>query len=342
MGVNLSLIIPRKRVTLRYLKGRCIAFDALNVIYQFLALIRLPDGEPLRDKEGHITSHLVGILNRYTRLMVEYNIKPVFVFDGPPHLLKKKEIERRKSLRDKAFYEWRKALQSGDLEKAFSKAVIAIRVENYMIEDSKRLLELMGIPVIDAVHDAEAQAAYMVSKGDVWTVGTMDYDALLYGALRMTRYITITGFEWLPSKGISRKLFPEIIELENVLRLLGISRRQLVDIAILVGTDYNKGVKGIGPKKALALIRRYKCIEKLSRNIFEKVDKNYSDIRMIFLNPKINKDYTISFKQPDINGLVDFLVYERDFSKKRISNVLERLKKINLSYVQKDINEYFN
>jgi len=340
MGVNLSPIIPRKKVTLKHLKGKYIVFDALNIIYQFLALIRLPNGEPLKDRKGHITSHLVGILNRYTRLMSEYEIRPIFVFDGPPHPLKKKEIEKRKALREKAYQEWREALYKGDIEKAFSKAVMALRIEDYMIKDTRKLLLYMGIPIVDAINDAEAQAAYMVLNRDAWTVGTMDYDTLLYGASRMTRYITITGFEWLPSKGIARKLFPEIIQLKNVLSYLEITRRQLIDIAIIVGTDYNEGIKGIGPKKALKLIKRYGSLEKLPKHIYVKVPENYDEIRRIFLYPKINKCYSIKFTKPDRDKLLRFLVDERDFSRKRVNNILERLEKINLAFIQKDIRRY--
>jgi len=342
MGVNLTPIIPRKKISLKCLRGKIIAFDALNVIYQFLSLIRLPYGEPLRDGSGRITSHLVGIVNRYTRLIVDYEIKPIFVFDGLSHPLKKKEILKRRKLREKSFREWQEALQRGDFEKAFSKAVTALKLEDYMIDDTKRLLSYMGIPYVDAPYDAEAQAAYIVSRGDAWSVGTMDYDTLLYGAPRMTRYITLTGFEWLPSKGIARRLIPELILLDETLNFLKINRKQLIDIAILIGTDYNEGIKGIGPKKALKLIKIYGSLERLPKDIYEKLPHNYEEIRKIFLFPEVKKDYSIEFRKPDFNKLKSFLVEERDFSEKRVNNIIRRLEKVSWYFIQRDISKYFD
>src|SRR3989440_12078856 len=131
------------------------------------------------------------------------------------------------------------------------------RVTGSVLDDSKRLLMLMGIPWLEALEDAEAQASFMAARGDVWAVGSKDYDCLLYGAPVLARYLTLTGREWLPAQRRSRPLIPELIKLSENLALLGISREQLVDLAILVGTDFNQGVKGIGPKTALKLVREY-------------------------------------------------------------------------------------
>lgn len=327
MGVTLSPIIPRRIVTLRYLRGRVIAMDAYGELYQFLALIRLPGGEPLRDREGRITSHLVGLAFRVTKLMTDFGIRFIFVFDGPPHPLKLKELNKRRKAREKAYKEWREALARGDYEKAFSKAVVALSLNREMVNDAKRLLELMGIPCVQAPHDAEAQAAHIVLRGEAWAVGSKDYDSLLYGAPRLVRYITITGSEYLPSKGIVRPLKPEIIELSDVLQRLKLTRRQLIDVAILVGTDYNDGVKGIGPKTALKLIKIYGCLEKLPRHIREKLPDNYEEVREIFLNPPITREYELKFKEPDISGIAEFLE-ERGFSKARIKTILDRLSRI--------------
>ncbi len=343
MGTYLTPIIPRKKIGLAGIRGKIFVVDALNVIYQFLALIRLPNGEFFKDKQGNITSHLIGLSTRFSRLMFEFGCRFIFVFDGPPHPLKRKELERRKKLRKKAEIEWKNALLRGDLETAFSKAVVAISVNEQIISDAKKLLRLMGLPVIDAPSDAEAQAAYIVSRGEAWAVNTMDWDSLLYGADRVVRYITLTGFEWLPSKGIARKLLPEIIELDTVLNTLGISRKQLIDIAILVGTDYNEGIKGIGPKTALKLIKTYGSIESLPRFYKEKLPENWKEVRELFLNPPISKNYRIEFREPDLDGIYKFLVDERDFSPKRVRVVIERLAKISsLSSIQKTLDGYFS
>lgn len=334
MGAGLTPIVPIRRVSLRHLVGKVVAVDALNAIYQFLALIRKPDGEPLKDGYGRITSHMLGIAYRYTKLMSEYLIKPVFVYDGMPHPLKAEELKRRRAVREKAYAEWRSAVTRGEYDKAFSKAVVALFLESYMVEDSKRLLSLMGIPWIDAPGDAEAQAAYIVQRGDAWCVATIDYDSLLYGSPRMLRYLTLTGFEWLPSKRVARPLVPEVIELERVLKKMGITREQLVDIAILVGTDYNPGVAGVGPKTALRLIKNYGSIERLPRDIRGKVVSYYDEVRSIFLSPAIKKGYRIEFSEPKIDELYRFLVYERGFSPARVNTIVERLSKINWKLMQ--------
>lgn len=341
MGTYLTPIIPRKKIGLAGIRGKVFAVDALNVIYQFLALIRLPTGEFFRDKRGNITSHLIGISTRFSRLIVEFGCKFIFVFDGPPHPLKKRELERRRMMRNRAEVEWRKALSRGDFETAFSKAVVSISVNKQIVSDAKRLLRLMGLPVIDAPGDAEAQAAYLVSRGEAWAVNTMDWDSLLYGADRVVRYITLTGFEWLPSRGVARRLLPEMIELNSVLKALGISRRQLIDIAILVGTDFNEGVRGVGPKTALKLIKIYGSIENLPKTYREKIPENWEDVRELFLNPPVSKNYKIEFREPDLNGIYKFLVDDRDFSPKRVRVVIERLAKISsISSVQKTLDGY--
>ncbi len=329
MGVLLTPILPIRRIGLKGLRRKVLAFDAMVTMYEFLALVRLPDGRPLTDPRGRVTSHLVGLVTRFTRLMYEYGIKPVFVFDGPPPRIKRETLEARRRQRAKALEEWVRALRAGDLRRAFSKAVSSTRLETYMLEDAKRLLDLMGIPWVQAPSDAEAQAAYMAAKGDVWAVGTKDYDALLYGAPRMVRYVTLTGTEWLPSKGVARRLEPELIELSEVLEKLGITRQQLVDLAILVGTDFNPGgVKGIGPKRALKLIKLYGRLERLPLPIREKLPSYYEDIRRVYLKPKVTDDYSIEFRKPDLDGLYEFLVEEKGFSRERYRVVANRLQRI--------------
>ena len=327
MGTYLTPIIPRRNITLKHLYGKTIAFDALVELYQFLSLIRQPDGTPLKAPNGTITSHLVGLSYRLSRLISDYHIKPIFVFDGPPHPLKERIIKERKKQSEKAYKEWLEALKRGDLETAFSKAVVAIRLNNQMIDDAMKLLTLMGIPVIKSPHDAEAQAAYIVKRGEAWCIGSKDYDSLLYGGKRLVRFITFTGFEYLPSKHTIRPLKPELIELETVLNSLRITYEQLIDIAILIGTDYNEGIPGVGPKKALKLIKKYGSIENLMTYKMVIPDFDINEVRSIFLNPDVNKNYQIKFNPPNKNGLIRFLVDEKGFSLSRVKIIIERLEK---------------
>ena len=318
-------MIKRKVVRLRDLSGKSFAVDTNNVLYQFLALIRKPDGSLLTDSQGRVTSHLIGLLFRTTRLITEYGMRLAFVFDGKPLSLKSAELNRRRQVREEALTQWQDAKRAGDYARAFSKAVVSSRLDHLMVEDVKTLLALMGLPFVQAPSDAEAQASHMASKGDVWGVNSQDYDSLLYGAPRLVRYITITGKEYLPSKRRSRRLLPELIELKSVLEDLNLSRSSLVDLAVLVGTDFNEGIRGIGPKKALGLMREYGSIEAMPKHILDKVPSDLAQVRKIFLTPEVTDEYRLTFGRPDERGLLEFLCHDRGFSQDRVQAVIKRL-----------------
>jgi len=327
MGVNLTPIILKHVSSLESLKGKSLAVDANNYLYQFLALIRMPDGTPLKDSKGNITSHLTGLIFRTTRLMCQYKMRLVFVFDGKPPELKTKEIMKRREIRDKATKEWKKALEAGDYATAFSKAIVTSRLKQPMIDDSKHLLDLLGIPYVQAPSEAEAQAAYIAAKGDVWAASSKDYDSLLFGTPRLLRFLTITGKEYLPSKGTSRPLKPELIILQEFLEKHGITREQLIDLATLVGTDFNQGIKGIGPKTALKLIKTHTRLENMPNEIRIKLPPNYQSVRNVFLQPDVNEDYEINYGELQEEEIYHFLCDERDFSRRRIQTAVERMER---------------
>lgn len=326
MGVNLTPIILKHVSSLQRLKGRSFAVDASAYLYQFLALIRMPNGSLLKDSQGNITSHLVGLVFRTTRLMCEYKMRLIFVFDGKPPELKTEEIKRRHKIKEKASKEWKEALVEGDYAKAFSKAVVTSRLTPPMIDDSKRLLKLLGIPFVQALSEAEAQAAFMTAKGDVWATSSKDYDSLLFGTPRLVRFLTVTGKEYLPSKGRFRPLKPEVIVLQEFLEKYGITREQLVDLAILVGTDFNQGVRGIGPKKAMKLIKNHGRIENMPKEIKTELTGNYQRIRQVFLEPDVRQSYEIGYSKLREEEIYHFLCQERDFSAKRVRTAIDRMK----------------
>ncbi|MEX2702350.1 MAG: flap endonuclease-1 [Candidatus Baldrarchaeota archaeon] len=328
MGVNLRGIVKAKEITLMDLRGKAISIDAYNALYQFLAIIRQPDGTPLKDSQGRITSHLSGLLYRTVNL-VENGIKPVYVFDGKPPELKAMEIERRKAVKEEAVKKYEEALARGDLEAARMYAQATSVLTEDMVNQAKRLLDLMGIPYVQAPSEGEAQAAYMAKKGDVFACGSQDYDSLLFGAPRLVRNISITGRRKLPRKNVYIEVKPELIVLDEILKDLGISREQLIDIAILVGTDYNpEGIKGIGPKKALALIKQYGSLEKALKHIpGASFPVDPMEIKEIFLKPQVTDSYEVKWRQPDIEGVVRFLCGEHDFSESRVRKAVEKLDK---------------
>ena len=343
MGVNLSDLVIRKPITLDALQGKVIAIDAYNALYQFLATIRQPDGTPLMDSRGNITSHLSGLLYRTINLL-EKGIKPVYVFDGKPPEMKDLEILKRMKIKKEAEKKYEEALRRGDLEAARKYAQRALRLTEPMVRSAKMLLELMGIPYVQAPSEGEAQAAYMTRKGDAWATASQDYDSLLFGAPRLVRNLTISGRRKLPGKDVYVEIKPEIIDLEESLRTLGITREQLIDIAILLGTDYNPdGVKGVGPKRALRLIKTYKSLEKVLPIVNGEFPVDPLEIRKFFLNPSVTDNYVIEWKEPDKEGLIKFLCKEHDFSENRVEKAIRRLEKaMRQIRTQSSLEEWFS
>lgn len=317
MGVQLGDLVPKEKISIDSLNGRRIAIDAYNSLYQFLSIIRQPDGTPLMDSKGRITSHLSGLFYRTTKF-VEAGVKPVYVFDGKPPESKLATILGRISIRKAAKEKWEKAKEAGEVEEARKWAQASTRLTKEMVDNSKELLDAMGIPWVQAPGEGEAQAAFIAEQGDVWGSASQDYDSLLFGSPVLLRNLAVTGRRKLPGKNIYVTVEPETIVLEKTLSGLGISREQLVDIAILVGTDYNDGVHGIGPKKALAFVKEGKSLDEVYEGDFES-------IRKIFLKPDVTKKYKIEWKQPDSGRLENFLVKEHAFSPDRIKNSIDTL-----------------
>jgi len=325
MGVSLTGIVPAKEIELRDLSGKTIGIDAFNTLYQFLSIIRQPTGEPLRDSQGRITSHLSGLFYRTAKL-IEVGIKPVYVFDGEPPHFKKQTVEERIKVREEAYNKWKEYLEKGDTKKARMYAQGALRLNEEMIEESKKLLDFMGISWVQAPSEGEAQAAFLVDLGKFWGVGSQDWDSLLFGAKRLVRNITITGKRKLPRKEAYIEIKPEVIELDHVLSSLEISREQLIIIGILVGTDYNPGgVKGIGPKKALELVKEKKDLERVLEGIKWEFDIQPQEIFDFFKNPPV-KEMEIKKNELKEEELKELMVKEHDFSEERVEKVINILK----------------
>lgn len=324
MGVGLTPIIVKQDLKLEDLRGKRLAVDANGELYQFLALIRLRDGSPLQDSRGRITSHLSGLFYRTTRLITDYGIELVFVFDGKPPVLKSAEIARRRSIKERYEAERAAALEAGDLAKAYSKSTMTSRLTREMADEARELLRLLGIPVIQAPSEGEAQASYMAARESAWAAGSKDFDCLLFGTPRLLRFLTISGKEFLPSKGAFRAITPELIDTASFLEHYKLTREQLVDLAILVGTDFNDGIKGIGPKKALKLGSDFGSIDNMSAEVRDALGAGVTEIREIFLRPQVSDDYTCAFNPPDRDGVVRFLCAERECSRERVTAALDR------------------
>jgi flap endonuclease-1 len=328
LGVNLRDLVPKTTVKLEDLSGKSIAIDAYNALYQFLAIIRQPDGTPLKDGMGRVTSHLSGLLYRTSNL-VEMGIKPIYVFDGIPPALKEVEIKRRKIVKEEAAVRYERALKEGKIEEARVYAQATSHLKDYMAEDSKKLLDLMGIPWIQAPSEGEAQAAHLARQGDADYCASQDYDSLLFGAPRLLRNVTISGRRKLPSKNVYVEIMPEVVELQQALKECGITYEQLIDVGILIGTDFNPdGIKGLGPKTALKMIKEHGSLENALPQLKNaEFPAEPQRIREIFLKPKVTDSYQIEWREPDGEGLVNFICKERDFSEDRVRKTLEKMQK---------------
>jgi len=326
MGVQISGVIPKTEVELTDLSGKKVAIDAYNILFQFLSIIRQRDtGEPLRDSKGRITSHLSGLFYRTIKL-IDFGIKPIYVYDGEPPKFKKKTIEKRDLAREEARKKWKKAVEEGRKEDVMVYAQAALKITDEMMKESKKILDAMGVPWIQAPSEGEAQCAFICKNKDADYSGSQDYDALMFSSPFLIRNLSITGKRKLPRQEAYIDIKPEIIELNKVLSSLEITKEQLIIIGILVGTDYNpQGIKGIGPKTALKMVKEHKNLDKVLEQIEWKFDVDAHKIYDFFLNPPVSEKYKIEWGQPDKDKLIELMVEEHDFSKERVENAVNRL-----------------
>lgn len=328
MGVQLGDIVRSREIKLENLANKRIAIDMYNMLYQFLTIIRGADGSPLRDSKNRITSHLSGLFYR-TCNFLSAGLKPISVFDGEPPRMKMEEAGRRRMIHEEASRKYEEALKTGKIEEARKYAQMAVTLDEYLIKSAKEIISLMGIPIIQAPSEGEAQAAYMVTMGIADYVGSQDFDALLFGSKMLVRNLTITGRRKLPGKKAYVEVNPEEISLDETLTSLSITRDQLIDIALLVGTDYTEGIRGIGPKRALELVKKGMSLEEIFKKYEEDSSKlpNYYEAKEFFLHPKVREVGELEWKDMDEEGVIRFLHDEHDFSLERITKAIEEIKK---------------
>ena len=327
MGVKLKDIIEPESISFKDLEGRTVSIDAFNTLFQFLSTIRQRDGRPLTDENGNITSHLSGILYRNSS-MVEKGIKPIYIFDGKAPELKSETQAKRREVRDEAEKIYKDALAKGDTEKARKYAMRSSKLSPEIIESSKKLLTLMGIPYVDAKGEGEAQAAYLVQNGDAYAVASQDYDCLLFGAKRVVRNLAVN----------SNLGNLEYYQLDKVLRELDITIEELIDMGILIGTDFYAGLKGVGAKTALKLAHKGQLKEKIAE-LQKESTHDLDEVREIFLNHNVNTDYKIKWEKPKKDKIIEFLCYEHGFSEDRVSKASDKLK--NLTSSQGSLDAWF-
>ncbi|KAH9507531.1 Elongation of fatty acids protein 2 [Bulinus truncatus] len=327
-----------KEYDIKHFFGRKVAIDASMSIYQFLIAVR-QDGSQLTNEEGETTSHLMGMFYRTIR-MIENGIKPVYVFDGKPPEMKSGELAKRKEKRDEAQKELEKAEEAGDEENVekFSRRLVKVTKEHN--EDCKKLLRLMGIPYVEAPCEAEAQCASLVKGGKVYATGTEDMDSLTFGSNVVLRHLTFSEARKLPIKEY---------QLNKILEDLKLTQDEFIDLCILLGCDYCDSIRGIGPKRAMELIRQHRNIEEIIKHLDKKKytipeDWLFQEARKLFQEPEVTDPEQIEIKwvDPDEEGLVEFMVQQKNFNEERIRNGAKKLLKSRQGTTQGRMDSFFS
>jgi len=292
-------------------------------MYQFLSMIRQagwhsPHGQ---GRAGHVSSLWV-VLQERGAPRIRHSSRLRLRRKAPE--LKRKTIEARKAAKQEAEEEWKLALKEGDLKRALSKATRTAKLDSDMIGEALSLLDAMGIPWIKAPSEGEAQMGHMARKGDVWAGASQDFDAILFGTPNLVRNLTLAGKRRLPS-GKTVDVVPQVVSLGDVLGTLQVTRGQLVDMSILIGTDFNDGVRGIGPKKALALIKKHGRLEDIPKDGKVMVPDEYLDIRRIFLEPDVTDDYKLAWGSVRPEDVRRIMCDRHSFSVDRIDAVLSKV-----------------
>ena len=344
MGVALTELLIIKEIELEILRNNVLVVDGPMWLYQFLSSIRQRDGSLLTDSKGQVTSHLMGLLTRISNLTLR-NIKLIFVFDGEPPKLKHLTLERRKIIKLEAEKKFQEAKENDDIELMKKYATRTSRLTSNLIDESKNLVSAFGVPVIDAPSEAEAQASLIVKNNDAFALATNDADALLFEAPRIIRNVSIAGRKKKTNKLSYETVNPDMILLEDNLKHLGISQEQLIALAMLIGTDYNSGgIKGIGPKNALKLVKKYENNFDLmfkDAKWQENFEFEWQEVFDLLKNMPVNDDYELEWKNIDEDRIMELLVDRHDFSEERVKLQIQSLTKLKEKKGQKGLGEFF-
>jgi len=315
VGLPLKDIVSAQELPWEALAGRTLAVDGFNAVYQFLATIRQRDGQLFSDPEGRVTSHLMGVFYRTTSLLRQ-GVLPLWVFDGKPPDRKAGTIRQRIMAKEKAEEQWQQALAAGDLETARRKAAQTSRLTRPMVEELMRLLAALGVPALQAPGEGEAQAAFMAGKGTVWASASEDYDTLLFGSPRLVRGLAARG-QGGGSAGA------QLIDRADLLSSLGIDGDELILLGILVGTDFNDGVRGYGPKRALKLVQQHLGFDATVAKVgLDPVEAN--EVAEIFRHPNALDTPAPAFGPVDEDAVRKLLVEEHGFAEDRVAAAVAR------------------
>jgi flap endonuclease-1 len=283
------------------------------------------------DSKKRITSHLSGLFYRNMNLLQE-GIKLIYVFDGKPPKLKNRTHENRQEAKDQASIKYQEAVDEENVENMgkYAKQITSLDYEK--INESKELLKAMGIAVIQAPGEGEAQASFIAkNNSEIYATASQDYDSLVFESPLLIQNLTLAR-KRKTSSGNLVDVKPQLIELKKVLEELNLTQEQLICLGILSGTDYNPGgIKGIGPKKALKLVSEYKTKEEIFKAVIENpkyvVDFDWKEVFELIKNPDVTKDYKIEFGKFDFEKVKQILL-DYEFSEERIERQFDKIREL--------------
>jgi len=327
MGTPIGDLLYKEEISLVDLRNKTLGIDAYNIIYQFITTIRDINGEYLTNSKGKVTSHIIGLFYRLTKLL-EAEINPVFCFDGKPLDLKKETLKKRKDIKIEAEEIVNRKKEKGDLEYISKYMKRTAKIDDEMISDTKELLNAFNIQSFEALHDGEAQLSVMNIEGKIDGVISQDYDVLLLGGKNLYRNVGISGKKKAPRKDYYIKVKPEHINLQKNLEKLNITREKLIWIGMLIGTDFNEKIPKVGPKTAIKLVTKYNSLEDIYDSLNYKPDFDYKKVFNIFWKPKTKNIEIKKAKLPDFEKIKDLLINKYEFNEERVSNTINKLEKI--------------
>ncbi|RLM53614.1 flap endonuclease-1 [Halobellus sp. Atlit-31R] len=304
--------------------GSVVAVDAHNWLYRYLTTtVKFTREDAYTTAAGEEVANLIGVVQGLPKFF-EHDLVPVFVFDGGVTELKDEEVAERRAAREKAEELKQAAEERGDDVAAARLEARTQRLTGIIHETTRELLELLDVPVVEAPAEGEAQASHMAIRGDADYVGSEDYDTLLFGAPYTLRQLT--------SKGN-----PELMDLDATLAKHDLTREQLVDVAILCGTDFNEGLSGVGPKTALSELHEHGDLWGVldARGAYIE----YADrVRELFLDPPVTDEYAFETEiSPDIEAARAYVTEEWEVDAGEVARGFERIEE---SLVQTGLDDW--
>jgi flap endonuclease-1 len=321
---DLRSLAAIETVSFDELSGSVVAIDAHNWLYRYLTTtVKWTSDDVYTTSDGTEVANLIGVVQGLPKFF-EHDLTPVFVFDGAVTELKDNEVQARREQREKYEAQLEDAREEDDTVAVARLESRTQRLTDTIVETTRGLLSLLDVPVVDAPAEGEAQAAVMARKGQVDYAGTEDYDALPFGSPLTIRQLT--------SKGD-----PELMDLDATLDDHDLTWEQLVDVAILCGTDFNEGISGVGPKTAVSLVHEHGDLW----GVFEAEGysvKHADRIRGLFLDPPVvdEPDFDTELS-PDVGAARAYVTERWEVDPDEVARGFERIEE---SLVQTGLDDW--